>query len=212
MLTEKQLVTIRDCSFFANLSGRTFWELCESFDVVQFAARQVIFRRGDQSDCLYIVCEGRVLVSIREDGRVFRLAELGPKAALGIIGAVDRGPRTADATALELTELLRIEVDALWECLGGDGALAGPLAELCALNRRMAQRETDLLLSIPDRLVRLLRTSAGPGGLVPYTQPELAEMLGTVRPVVARVLADLRRRGLISTAGRQIRVIDQGGR
>lgn len=74
------------------------------------AAGEVLFRRGDAANEMYVVLEGQVDVSL--DGRL--VESLPPGSILGEMGIVDQGPRSADAIAA--TDA-RIEViDKAWFC------------------------------------------------------------------------------------------------
>ena len=70
--------------------------------------------------------------------------------------------------------------------------------------------------SMRERVARHLLDRAGPdpasGCLVaPGTQLQLAEAIGTVREVVARILRDLRREGLVKTSVGGVEILDPAG-
>lgn len=73
-------------------------------------ANQTIFWLGDASDALYVVSDGRVVITVpTEQGDHMTLDTLGPGGFFGEIGLLDGGPRTATVRALETTELLVLE-------------------------------------------------------------------------------------------------------
>jgi CRP/FNR family transcriptional regulator, cyclic AMP receptor protein len=60
-----------------------------------YAAGQMVFLRGDDGDCMYVVASGAVSISLSGDaGRDVLLAVLGPYASFGELAVVDSGPRT----------------------------------------------------------------------------------------------------------------------
>lgn len=70
---------------------------------------QCILRRGDPGTGMMSVVSGRVRISTRSaEGRELVLAVIGPGEVLGEIASIDGGERTADAFAMEPTELLFI--------------------------------------------------------------------------------------------------------
>jgi CRP-like cAMP-binding protein len=68
---------------------------------VSFRAGQAIFSRGDPGDEIYLVLEGRVRLSlVTAEGRTVSYRHACAGSIFGEIAALDRGVRTADATAL----------------------------------------------------------------------------------------------------------------
>ena len=72
--------------------------------------RELLFAKGDPGDSMYLVVSGRVPVGVVSvDGREVTYALIGPGQMFGEIALLDGGPRSADATAAEPSELLVIE-------------------------------------------------------------------------------------------------------
>lgn len=74
------------------------------------AAGEVLFRRGDAANEMYVVLEGQVDVSL--DGRL--VESLPPGSILGEMGIVDHSPRSADAVAASDAKIEVIDRD--WFC------------------------------------------------------------------------------------------------
>ncbi|MBC7780590.1 MAG: cyclic nucleotide-binding domain-containing protein [Proteobacteria bacterium] len=72
-----------------------------------FDADQVIFQAGEAGDCMYVVLEGQVELSVR--GQV--LERLGPGGVLGEMALIDREPRSASAITTSDTRLVPIRRD-----------------------------------------------------------------------------------------------------
>lgn len=211
-LTERQILTIRDAKPFAGLPSAVFWDLIAAFQVRQLAARQVLFRQGDPGDALYVIQAGAVAVTVSAHGRTLRRGVLRAGDAFGEISALDGGPRTATATAETDAILLRLTGADFWEVFDEHAPAArGPLLALCAMARKIARAEEDLLRDTSSRLAALLLALADQAGLVRSTQIEMAEMLGTHRSVVVRLLAGFRASGLVTTTAGRIRVVDRAG-
>jgi CRP-like cAMP-binding protein len=72
-----------------------------------FDAGQVIFLAGEPGDCMYVVMEGQVELSVR--GQV--LERLGPGGVLGEMALIDNAPRSASAVTRSDTRLVPIRRD-----------------------------------------------------------------------------------------------------
>jgi len=70
---------------------------------------EIIFRRGDAGDCLYIISEGEVEISLGEDTGKHTLATLGPGEFFGEMSIITGQPRTADASAVKRSLVLSIK-------------------------------------------------------------------------------------------------------
>lgn len=69
-----------------------------------FAPDRVIFRRGDEAHCAYLIQSGRVEVwNETPDNQVMPLAQVGPGMVFGEMGLLRDANRAASVTALELT-------------------------------------------------------------------------------------------------------------
>lgn len=191
----------------------------------RFRREETIFHQGDPGNALYIVASGRVKVVLPspDSGESAILATLGRGQFFGELAMLDGQPHSADVVAVEPTECLvlgRDDFERLFEAEPSIRrslvlALAGQLRRLTDhvealhfldLPERLAQRITELALATPgaraDTEVRLDW---------PYTQAELAGMVGGSRESVNRLLADFTNRGLIRFE-RDILVVPSPGR
>ena len=65
-----------------------------------FSAGELIIRRGDAADRMYLLVSGEVSVIVQlQTGRLVRLSTLSPGMAFGELAVIDRGRRTADVRA-----------------------------------------------------------------------------------------------------------------
>ncbi len=191
----------------------------------RFKRDETVFHQGDPGDALYIVASGRVKVVLpspdASEGAI--LATLARGQFFGELAMLDGQPHSADVVAIEPTETLvlgRVDFERLFESEPSIRrslvlALARELRRLTDhvealhfldLPQRLAQRIAEIALASPD---------ARPGTEVrldwPYTQAELAGMVGGSRESVNRLLADFVGRGLIRFE-RDILVVPDAGR
>lgn len=71
-------------------------------------AGSVVFREGDGSREVYLVLEGRLMVTCRKDGFPQPVAEIEARSVFGEMSLLDNRPRSATVTALEDCRLVAI--------------------------------------------------------------------------------------------------------
>jgi hypothetical protein len=86
-------ISAEDLSYVAGIAEET-----------EVAAGTLIFREGDYGDCLYIIIGGSVRIHKGER----ELAVLGRLQSLGEMAVLDGAPRSASATALEETTMIKV--------------------------------------------------------------------------------------------------------
>lgn len=166
----------------------------------------------------------RAALILRGIARIFLLAPDGrrvtaryarPGALVGsLTTAGARGP-SLGVDAVTECELLELDRAALRDAAQANGHAAWALVE--DLERRLhdsyAGMAANAFGTMRERVARHLLDSAsevaGRGDVVAsITQQQLADSVGTVREVVARILGELREEGLVSTSRGQIRIVD----
>ena len=124
-----------------------------------FRARQVLFRRGDEPDGLYILVAGQVRVTIQEaNGADLTLATFGVGEVLGELSVLDGRRRSATAVATTAVDALYVSVDDFrrWLTTHPDAAwhlLAGLARRMRATDEQIAEIA---LLDIETRIARRL--------------------------------------------------------
>ena len=184
-----------------------------------FDKDQVIILAEEEGDALFIISMGQVKVSIvSEDGREVILSLLGEGAVFGELSLLDGKPRSANVVATRDTELYMVRRADFLQLLCRVPQIAvGLLAELASRLRRTDRKIEGLaLLDVTSRISEtLLQLAADQGhqshdGLVLEGRPthqQLANMSGTTRETVSRVLKRLEAQGYLSVAGRTITIL-----
>ncbi len=108
---------------------------------------EIVVRRGDTGDSMYVVQEGKVEVLVEEDGREVRLRVLGEGEFLGEMALFEREVRSATVRALGRARLLTIDKKSLLRRIHEDPSLAFRIVET------MSRRIRDLT----NEVVRLKR-------------------------------------------------------
>ncbi len=100
------MVTLETSALFRTLPPVEQAELRAKASIRSFAAGEEIFKEGDPGDGVYLVRTGRVSLSARFSGGERRaFSEVGPGEFFGEMAVLDQQPRSASATAAELTEV-----------------------------------------------------------------------------------------------------------
>jgi CRP-like cAMP-binding protein len=196
-------------TFFARMSNETRAALTASGASVSIQPGAALFYKGDPGEALFIVLEGEIEISTATaDGRMVRIAALGPGAVIGEMAVLDGGGRSADATAMRRTRLMRIGREAILNALKGEpDALLALAVELSQRVRHAdSALESAALLDLGGRLARVLLQEAGASGLVALPQTELARRIGASREKVNRKLGSWRDEGWISIGKSGIRI------
>ena len=182
---------------------------------------EVVFHRDDLAESLHLVVRGRFAVRITTSlGESALLDVLGPGDAFGELALLlPDARRSATMEALEEGETRSVFRDDFArlqiEHPGVKDVLLRLLAQQLARasDRLVEAHYTDAESRVRRRLCELgERYATGEGeAVVPLTQEDLADMAGTSRATVNRVLRDEERRDIVELARGRIRVRDLEG-
>ncbi|CAN5493396.1 Crp/Fnr family transcriptional regulator [soil metagenome] len=207
---EPALDALHGCRLFAGLDEASLGMVARALRPRRFRKAETVFHAGDPGDALFIVTTGRVKVIVpSDDGGEAILTTIGPGGFFGELALLDGAPRSATAVALDAVTAAVLHRAAFQLLVDEQPALRRALlAALATEIRRLTAQVEDLhFLDLPGRLARhLLRSLPGvsaddaalgvglPVGEIrlpwPYTQAELAGMIGGSRQTVNRLLAD----------------------
>lgn len=207
-----------DASLFSEIGTAARRELAARAVERHFAAGEVLFTAGSPARGLFVIQEGRVRVTRGGHGRPHVVHEEGPGGTLGEIPVFDEGGYPATAVAREATRCLVYAPRAIAAAMEVDPKVGWVIARGLARRVRVLLDRLDRYRArdVTARLAEVVRERQRAGRGAPFalgqTHQELAEELGTVREVVVRSLRELRRRGIIASAGRgRYRVTDAAG-
>jgi CRP-like cAMP-binding protein len=210
------------CRLFAGLDERTLSLLTAALRTRRYRRDEVIFHADDPGDSLYIVSSGSVKIILSSDDGTEPaiLTTIGPAGFFGELALLDGAPRSATAVALDAVQTLVLRREAFDRLVDSEpGLRRALLATLATEIRRLTAQVEDLhFLDLPGRLARHLlreinttdeRASAGEARLPwPFSQGELAGMIGGSRQSVNRLLADFVAQGLLRFEGDDLVIPD----
>jgi CRP/FNR family transcriptional regulator, cyclic AMP receptor protein len=182
---------------------------------LKIPASSVIHREGEGAPLLELVVSGIVRGFVTApDGRTMTVRYCRPGALLGVMSLFTPG--------FAMRGSLQALVDA--ELLAFSPGVARRAAEqdvrvTLAFLREQSERAFSFLYEVPgsafatvrQRVARHLLDLASEGApelVVPVSQQQLAEAVGTVREVIVRVLRELRAAGLVRTERNRIVILD----
>ena len=148
--------------------------------------------------------EGRLKVTaIGTEGRQTLLAFLGPGDFVGELSLLDDGPRSATVEAVEKTQTMLVTQDVFHRFVESFPETLLPMLRIMASRLRTLDETVCSLstLGVYGRVSRVLQKHATQkeGALVipRMTHQEIAEMVGSSREMVSRIMKDLRQGGYI---------------
>ncbi len=177
---------------------------------------EVLVLRGDTVTTLHIIASGQVkLVATGEDGREVILSTRGVGDFFGELSLFDNEPLDATVIATEDTELLLLRREEFYRCLKEWPDIGiGLLRTFCTRLRRADTRISTLtLLGVPQRVAHVLLDLAdeNDGSLIvqPVTHRFLAQLVGTSRETVSRVMSQLSEEGVIAVTRERLSLPDR---
>ena len=197
-------------SLMSALPQRALDDLVKFTTVARVEPHHVIFGKGDPGDYLYGILAGRVRIfstSPEGDEIVLDIVEAGQ--LFGEIAFLAGSTRTASASAIEQTHLMRIHRDHFLPYVRANpDFLLNILTLLCnRIHGSNGTIEDAAFLPLPARLAKRLLALGEhhrrPGTqviTVPVPQHELGSMVGVSRETANRQLAMWRSAGIVATA------------
>lgn len=201
---------------FATIPTDLLDELATKAKMVRVDSREILFSKGDPGDRLYLVTKGLIRIGVLSaEGREVTYGMIKVGELFGEIAVLDGGVRTADATAMETSDLLALERRDVTAFLQRHPIHALHLIEvLCDRVRRADNLLEDIVfLSLPGRLAKhllvltqTLGTRPKPGGpaIIKLSQQEVADHLGISRESVNKVLSKWEQIGIVTLGRGQI--------
>ena len=210
---------LRQVPLFSGLSDQQIEDLADLTLTRTFRRGEVIILAEEIGETFFVICRGQVKVSItHQDGREVILSLLGPGKVFGELSLLDGQPRSANVVALKETELMTLSRTAFVQLMLDTPQIATALlAELASRLRKTDRKIEGLaLLDVTSRIARTLLQLAEDqgreteqGSLVESrpTHQQLANMAGTTRETVSRVLKRLEAQGYLVCTGRTILIL-----
>lgn len=208
---DQQLIanSLRESCLFERADEHALTAIARHLRRRRFRRGETIFHQGDPGDALHIVSSGAVKIVLPSlDGDEAILATLRSGDFFGELALLDGAPRSATAVALEAVETWTLPREAFLAMIDQDQALresllAGLARELRRVTAHVEELHfLDLAGRLSAHLARLAREADPDANEVrldwPYTQSDLASMIGGTRQSVNKLLSGLVERKLVA--------------
>jgi CRP/FNR family cyclic AMP-dependent transcriptional regulator len=181
-------------------------------NVAFYPANATLLKEGQIPRGVYILCSGRAKLSIEaRDGKTVILKIAGNRVVLGLSAIISSRPSPMTVTTLGFCQVNFIEHEAFMRLLESDNRIAAACATLLAREVTGTFADVHELLlarSSTEKLARLLLSWVA---LEPrnrdlrvdseFTHEEIAQMIGSSRETVTRLLSEMKRKELIRIEG-----------
>jgi len=214
--------TVREDRLFCNMSQSTVAAL----DSIKFTAvypkGSLLFVEGEQPRGVFILCSGRAkLTTSSAEGKILIVKIAEPGEVLGASATILGKPYEVSAETLEPSQLNFIKRDDFLRFLNTHAEASMHTVQQLSEKYHAAQREIrslGLSRTTGEKLAKLLLewceregeiTTKGIRLKVLLTHEEIAQMIGTTRETVTRLLSDLKRKKIIDVKGSTVMVLQK---
>ena len=212
--------TVRAERLFCNMSQQTIAAL----DSVKFTGvypkGSLLFVEGEQPRGIFILCSGRAkLTTSSTEGKTLIVKIAEPGEVLGASATILDKPYEVSAETLEPAQLNFIKRDEFLKYLTTHAEACMHTAQQLSEKYHSAQREIrslGLSQTTGEKLAKLLldwcdrngeETTKGVRLKVLLTHEEIAQMIGTTRETVTRLLSDFKKKKIIDVKGSTVFVL-----
>jgi CRP/FNR family cyclic AMP-dependent transcriptional regulator len=211
-----QTPLFRKFDLFAELDDRELASIAAVAKSRRYAKDDVVFHADENGDIFCLIKEGQVKVTmISPEGKEIILSMLGPGDFFGEMSLLDDEPRSATVIATEALDVYTIWRSDFLQILGENFSITKKVfAELSKRLRTASNRiESLATMDVYGRLARFFLDLARENGkvlengYVAVTRPThqaIANMIGTSRETVSRLIHDLMKQNLLLSEGKTI--------
>ena len=211
-----QTALFRKFALFAELDDRELNAIAAVAKTRRYGKDDVVFHADESGDVFCLIREGQVKVTmISPEGKEIILSMLGPGDFFGEMALLDDEPRSATVVATEPLEVVTIWRSDFLQILHENFTITRKvLAEISRRLRTASNRiESLATMDVYGRLARFFLDLAArngkslDNGYVAVTRPthqSIANMIGTSRETVSRLIHDLMRQNLLLSEGKTI--------
>ena len=220
MASTDALATLRGIPLFSRVAQGDLEQIASHLIERRYPRNTTIVEEGLPGDYMYILRDGRVKVTkLSEDGREKILDFLETGSFVGEMALLERGPRSASVKTLSPVRVLALSRTDFIALLRRSPDLA--LAVIQELSRRLRsvneqasslsfQRVKERTMGLLERLAKD-PTEDGERLVTPaLTHQQIADMVGTSRETVTRVVKDLKESGWLRQEGKRYQIPQAG--
>lgn len=195
------------------LSPADFEVLQRTGDIISKYPGTHLFREGEAATAAFLIREGDVDLYRSHGERRDIIGRVGSGSVIGDIAMFSGQPYISSARAVGHVEAFRFDRDRLLPELARSPAitLRWLVASLTQLERTQRRVLNLMHRTVLDQVAGLLINESDDRGEVPLSQATIATLLGASRQSVNEALNELRRRELVETGYRLVKIVDRVG-
>ena len=214
--------TVRAERLFCNMAASAI----AAVDAIKFTGvypkGSLLFVEGEMPRGIFILCSGRAkLTTSSTEGKTLIVKIAEPGEVLGASATILGKPYEVSAETIEPAQLNFLKRDDFLKLLGTNVEVCMHTAQQLSEKYHAAQREIrslGLSQTTSEKLAKLLLDWCARGGeetakgvrlKVLLTHEEIAQMIGTTRETVTRLLSDFKRKKIIEMKGSSVFVLEK---
>lgn len=213
---------LRKVPLFSGLDREDLTTLASIVTRKEYDKRETLFHQGDPGEEFMILTEGSVKVELMNaEGKELTLTILTPYQFLGELALLDDVPRSATVVSMEPSVLLSVNKRDFARLLESYPRMSIPM--LRQLTRRVRGLTDDIAsMAFLDSYSRVTRkilnlaeemgqTNADGHILIdrPLTHQQLANLVGTTRETVTKILNEMKDNGLLDIRRHRITILNR---
>ncbi len=221
MNSKELIVFLKEVPLFSHLDEDDFQQLTNICIEKKFEKSHTIFYEEDMGTGFYIIISGQVkIVMLSNDGREHILGLLREKDFFGEMSILDGEPRSATAISLSDVKTITITREDFTKLLRNNPDMSIKIMFVLCKRLRRADRHVESLafLSAPGRVARTILELGDEQGIkendkiiIPHkmTRQEFANIAGTSRETLTRVLMEFQDEGILDISKNQVVLVNK---
>jgi CRP/FNR family cyclic AMP-dependent transcriptional regulator len=213
-MQQEVFLSLKKIPFLSKLPDEELNTLAARAKSVKFPKQATIITEGDETSSLYIILSGKVRVfSTNEKSKEVTLLIQESGSYFGELALLGDEPRSASVETLEKTVCGMISKDDFKYWLASHPDLAiGLLCDLSEKIRHLTEKVKQMALSnVYERTIKILQDMANKEGDIfvvhnKPTQQELANMVGSSREMINKIMKELTKGGYIVIKDKTLRI------
>ena len=209
---------VRNIPLFQDLSDEELLDISSLFFERKYKKNSIIFFEGDEGEELFVIKSGTVKIYRIDNTKQITLALFRAGDFFGEMSIMQKGvTRSANAETLEPSVLYTLKRSTFYDFIGRSPSLCLRLLEVTMNRLRRANEQIHDLtfLDVRTRILKAVYQLSQEYGekkqnsvqiMVKLTHQEIANIVGTVRESVTKVLQELQDDRIISIQNKQIRI------
>ena len=186
---------LRGLPYFSDLTDDLLDRVCDGSEQIRIESGKTIIREGSESEEMYVLIDGELIVSKLSGDKDVELARIRPGEVVGEIALLDDAPRTATVTAAMESNAVRIPVAAFEDLLSDSRVVRRMFRTVTSRLRGIEEtlRHEERMAALGRMAAQLMHELNNPAAAVGRTSQELRRLhdeLGIEASALTRALGE----------------------